>query len=277
MTDWRKLSKIDAHIHILPDEVHRAYPDLDDLFLHTDLQEYLAMMPELGIEKAVIMPLNDPWLMSMEFTVDAVHRNLAEMKKRCPGRIFAFADVDVRNTPEQSVAALRQAIDEYGLDGIKLHANNSGTVLDGEYNQPIFAFAQKRRVPLAIHCYPNSMDDLSTAKQVADVMARYPELTVIVCHMGAYQWEELLPTRAYVDMSAILPDYIRTFGVGQTCEILRRFGPERLIFASDYPDNRHLPPDDIYSAYFDALNQMDFTQEEAERIARGNITQLLRL
>ena len=74
-TNWRKLKKIDAHIHILPDAVHKANPNSEDAWLCTDLHQYRSMMDELRIEKAIIMPLNDPWLMSMEFTVDAVHQN----------------------------------------------------------------------------------------------------------------------------------------------------------------------------------------------------------
>lgn len=29
--DWKKLNKIDAHIHILPDAVHEANPDAEDV------------------------------------------------------------------------------------------------------------------------------------------------------------------------------------------------------------------------------------------------------
>ncbi len=273
--DWRTLKKIDAHIHIIPDAVHEANPDSEDVWAYADLRKYRQMIDGLSIEKAVIMPLNDPWLMSMEFTVDAVHRNLSEMKRRYPGRFYAFADVDTRNTPAESVEAIRKAISGYGLDGIKLHPNNTGIDLDSEYNQAIFAFAQEHKIPVAIHSYPNSVNDRSAAYRIVDVLEQYPELTVIVSHMGAYQWERLLPTRAYVDISAILPDYARTYGIRRTNEILRKFGSERLIFATDYPDNRFLQPEEIYSSYFDILDQMDFTQAEAERIAYGNIEKIL--
>ena len=93
--------------------------------------------------------------------------------------------------------------------------------------------------------------------------------------MGAFQWEQLLPTKAYVDLSAILPDYVRKYGIQKTNEILRQFGPERLIFATDYPDSRILQPDEIYESYFTILDQMDFTQAEAERIAYNNLSKLL--
>ena len=102
-----------------------------------------------------------------------------------------------------------------------------------------------------------------------------PDLKLIVSHMGGFQWARLRSIGCYVDMSAILPDYVRTFGIAKTNEILRAFGVDRLLFATDYPDNRVLQPDGIYNAYFDMLNQMDFTAEEAERIAYGNTKDLL--
>jgi predicted TIM-barrel fold metal-dependent hydrolase len=197
------------------------------------------------------------------------------MKQRYPGKFYAFADIDTRNTSAESVEAIRKAIEEYGLDGIKIHPNNTGVDLDSSYNQPIIAYAQENKIPVAIHSYPNTENDRSAACRIVNVLNEYPDLTVIVSHMGAYQWEQLLPTRAYVDISAILPDYVRTYGIAKTNEILRSFGADRLIFATDYPDSRILKPDEIYGSYFDILNQMDFTKEEAEKIAYGNISQIL--
>ena len=276
MLDWRTVKKIDAHIHILPDDVHEANPDSEDAWVHAaDLHKYCKMMDELGIEKAVIMPFNDPFLMSMEFTIPAVHKNLYDMKQRYPGKFYAFADIDTRNTPSASVEAIRKAVDEYGLDGIKIHPNNTGFDLNSDYNQSIFAYAHENKIPVAIHSYPNKEDDRSAAYRIVNVLKQYPDLTVIVSHMGAYQWEQLLVTRAYVDISAILPDYVHTYGITKTNEILRAFGADRLIFATDYPDSRSLQPSEIYDSYFDILNQMDFTKEEAEKIAYRNIERIV--
>lgn len=277
MVDWRTIKKIDAHIHILPDCVHQANPESEDAWLHSDIDQYCEMMDKFSVEQAVIMPLNDPWLMSMEFTIRAVHKNLYEMKHRHPGKFYAFADIDVRNTPAESVEAIQKAIEEYGLDGIKIHPNNTGIDIDSSYNHPIFAYAQEHKIPVAIHSYPNIDDDCSAAYRIGNVLKQYQDLTLIVSHMGAYQWEQLLSTRVYVDISAILPDYVRTYGIAKTNLILRKFGADRLIFATDFPDNRSLQPDEIYDSYFEILNQMDFTSEEAEKIAHSNILKILKL
>ena len=37
--NWRTLKKIDAHIHILPDTVHTANPDADDVWMYADLRQ----------------------------------------------------------------------------------------------------------------------------------------------------------------------------------------------------------------------------------------------
>lgn len=58
---------------------------------------------------------------------------------------------------------------------------------------------------------------------------------------------------------------------------MQKFGAERLIFASDYPDSRLLQPEEIYDSYFSILNQMDFTQAETEMIAYSNIEKLLNI
>lgn len=272
-TNWNTLKKIDAHIHILPDAVHKANPDSTDVWTYANIHDYLGIMAANNIEKAVVMPLNDPYLMSMEFTVDAVHKNLYELKKQYP--LYAFADVDVRNTPTQTVDALCRAISDYALDGIKLHPNNSGMAIDCDYNRAIFDFAEQRQLPVAIHSYPNTDDDVSAAKRIAKVVEAHPDLKLIVCHMGAFQWEHLLPLGCHVDLSAILPDYVRTYGIERTNELLRAFGTNRLLFATDYPDNRSLPPEEIYSSYYDALNRMDFTEEEATQIAYQNVKDIL--
>lgn len=253
--NWRTLKKIDAHIHILPDTVHTANPDADDVWMYADLRQYVQIMRENHIERAVIMPFNDPFLMSMEFTAGAVHRNLAEMKRRYPGRFYAFADIDVRNSRAETVDALCRAIDDHALDGIKLHPNNSGLALDSDYNCAIFAFAQERRIPVAVHSYPNAEDDLSAAKRIVKTAERYPDLKLIVSHMGAFQWERLLPLACYVDLSAILPDYVRRYGVEGTNALLRKFGPKRLLFATDFPASRSLRPEEIYTVYCNGVQR----------------------
>lgn len=170
------------------------------------------------------------------------------MKKRYSGKFHTFADVDAQNTPQRTVDAICHAIQALSLDGIKLHPNNSGIAIDSDYNRESFALAEQKKLPVAIHSYPNTADDVCTVRRIVRIKERHPGLQLIVSHMGAFQWEEPVPLDRFVDLSVILPNRVRTYGIARTNEILRAFGTECLLFATDYPDNCHLQPEEIYDS-----------------------------
>lgn len=39
LTNWKALKKIDAHIHILPDAVHEANPDSEDVWRSANIHK----------------------------------------------------------------------------------------------------------------------------------------------------------------------------------------------------------------------------------------------
>lgn len=50
---------------------------------------------------------------------------------------------------------------------------------------------------------------------------------------------------------------------------------DKLVFATDFPDSRCLKPKEIYDKYFEILNEMDFSPEEAENICRNNALKMI--
>lgn len=108
-------------------------------------------------------------------------------------------------------------------------------------------------------------------------MNRHPGLKVIVCHLGGFQWEDAVNLDAFFDISAILSDYADRFGIQKTNEILRAFGPEKLLFATDWPCSRSVAPDDIVMQYLAILDQMDFSTEEMHQIAHRNAEELFHI
>lgn len=277
--DWRELPKIDAHIHLLPCEVHEANPDADDEFSCAKQEEHVRIMNRYRIEQAVIMTFNDPFLMSMKFTADAVHQNLSEMCKAYPGRYFAAADIDMRSAPEESCAAIRRAFSTSCFRLIKLHPSNSGVNVDEEYNDAVAQLALELGMPVAIHSYPAETDraDPCAPTRIAAWLKRHPGMKAVICHLGGFQWEDAVDLDAYFDISAILPDFADRYGISETNRILRRFGAERLLFATDWPCSRSVAAPDIYERYFDILNRMDFSEAEARQIAYKNAKAVYRL
>jgi len=61
----------------------------------------------------------------------------------------------------------------------------------------------------------------------------------------------------------------------KTNEILRKFDTKRLIFATDYPDNRKLEPTQIYGECFKILNALVYSEEKAERVCKTNVLEFI--
>ena len=108
-----------------------------------------------------------------------------------------------------------------------------------------------------------------------NVIKKYPKLRISIAHIGGFQYEELIDLGLFFNISAILPDLVDKYGIEEANKILRKLDVEKLIFATDYPDNRKLEPSKIYDKYFEILSKMDFSEEEAEKICRLNALEMI--
>lgn len=280
MQKSKNISKIDAHIHLIPDDVIEAYRDYDGKFiLNGSVKDYMSLMKKYNIEKAFIMPFNDPAMLSMTFTVESVHDNLLEMVRQYPGILYCFADIDIRRDINDTLKELDRVFKHESFIGIKLHPTNTGYPIDGYYYEKIFEYAQANNIPLEIHSYPREglEDDVCSPGRIKKLLEKYPKAKLSIAHMGGFQFDELIGTNVYVNLSAILTDLVDRYGIEKANEIIRSFEIDKVIFASDYPDNRELKADDIYDKYFEILDKMDFNQEEMEKICRANALALFGL
>lgn len=278
MVNWREIPKIDAHIHLMPDDVIRANSGCGDIFVeYGGVRDYGNIMETYNIEGAFIMPFNDPYMLSMGFTVETVHSNLQQMAAFAPAKLRCFADVDIRKDISQTIRELEKVLSREAFIGIKLHPTNTGYPVDGAYYDRIFQFANENGILVEIHSYPREhlTDDVCSPTRIKNVLNKYPELKVSIAHLGGFQHKELYGLNAYFNISGILPDMVKRYGIEGANRILRRIGVDRLVFATDYPDSRCLQPNDIYETYFEMLSQMDFTYEEAERICRDNALKMI--
>ncbi len=275
MLAWKSVKKIDGHIHLIPDEVHKANSEAQDVFSKAKLRSYLEIMDRYNIEKAVIMPFNDPALLSMQFEISKGHENLWKILKEYPDRFYVFADIDPSNKPEKSLDLIKEAMENYAFSGIKFHPANSAIPIDSNYNDLLFEYAWEKKIGIAIHAYPNTKNDLCAVSRIRRVLSKYPKLKVMVSHMGFLEFEGLLDLDCYVDISAVLPDYVKHFGLKKTNEILRSFSVDRLIFASDWPCSRIIDSEEIYDEYYKILDFCQFSDQEIHKIAYQNILNFL--
>lgn len=279
MVDWKNLPKIDAHIHLMPEDVIQANQGYSDPFVdYGSVEAYRQRMETWNIRQAWIMPFNDPYMLSMDFQVETVHDNLRRMASAGGGKLRLFADVDIRREIGGTLRELERVLAWEETVGIKLHPTNTGYPVDGAYYDAIFQFAAASDTLVEIHSYPRGhlSDDVCSPSRIRRVLDKHPALRLSIAHLGGFQYEELVDLPVCCNLSAVLPDLVNRLGTEETNQILRRMGVDRLIFATDFPDSRSLKTEDIYETYFDILGKMDFSQEEAERISMGNALRMLR-
>lgn len=278
MINWKEIPKIDAHIHLLPYDVIKENIDCDDPFIKNgDVEEYINLMKKYNIEHSFIMPFNDPYMMSMDFKIETVHKNLKRMIEKYPLALYCFADIDIRKSIKDTLEELAKVINYKGFIGIKIHPSNTAYPIDGKYYDQIFKFAEENDILIEIHSYPREHleDDLCSPSRIKNVLNKYPSLRVSIAHLGGFQYKDLIGVNAYFNISAILPDLVNRFDVIETNKILRQLGVEKLVFATDYPDSRCLKSEEIYDKYFEILEQMDFTQKEAEDVCKNNVLKMI--
>ena len=122
-----------------------------------------------------------------------------------------------------------------GLAGIKLHPDFQHFAIDDPRMMPLYAAARELGLIFLIHL-GDPVSDASSPRRLAHVMKRYPDLKVIAAHLGGYsRWDEglkyLLDPPVYVDTSSS----IAHTGIEKARELIHAYGPERVLFASDYP------------------------------------------
>ena len=278
MVNWKDIPKIDAHIHLMPEDVIQANLGHGYVFIdYGSIDDYKKIMERYNIEMAFVMPFNDPYMLSMDFKVETVHSNMIAMAQKMPLKLRCFADVDIRKNINETLGELDKVMDKAEFIGIKLHPSNAGYPIDGCYYVKIIEYASKKDILVEIHSYPKEhlQDDVCSPSRIKNVLKKYPNAKFSIAHLGGFQVEDLYGLKAYFNFSAILPDYVNRFGIKRTNEILRLIGVDKLVFATDFPDSRCLKPKEIYDKYFEILNEMDFSPEEAENICRNNALKMI--
>jgi hypothetical protein len=182
-----------------------------------DQETFVAEMDEAGIEKTIIMGLtnrrfSDRW-------IEIPDKLIADWVKKYPDRFIGLAStypLDVTGrSDKKKVDAIEKAIKEYRLKGVKIHATYNWVYPNDKQLYPAYRKAEELDVPFYIHASltadlhePNAR--YSNPMLVEDVCADFPDLKIVVCHLGVPWTKELLFLmrkfpNLYTDISALCP------------------------------------------------------------------------
>lgn len=265
---------MDVHSHLITPEFLSALKQegrlMDEGFPLPgyDVKEHLHWMDEAGVQTSVLtLAAPQP---SSAVTIRQTNEAAARVKREHPGRFLFCAALPLPDVD----AAIREAVyslDTLKADGIKLATNVAGQYLGTPELDTLFKVLNERHAVIILHPHrpdpvnkqvmhqtPLAMQEYlsETTRAVANmitrnVLARYPQVKVVVPHCGAYlplavpRMRSLAPVMqakqmvSQIDWEANLAGLYYDLAGAHSPEVIRMLltitSPDHLLYGSDYP------------------------------------------
>ena len=265
---------IDVHAHLLPTEFVEALKSegrlMDEGFPlpKYDVENHLKWMDEAGVETSVLT-LAAPQPTSAD-VVRQTNAAAARIRREHPGRFLFCAALPLPDV-SRAIEEVKYALDTLKADGIKLATNVNGQYLGAPELDTLFSVLNERKAVVILHPHrpdpvnrqvmqqtPLAMQEYlsETTRAVSNmisrnVLARYPNVKVVVPHCGAYlplavpRMKSLTPVMqankmvGEIDWDANLAALYYDLAGAHSPEVIRMMltitTPDHLLYGSDYP------------------------------------------
>lgn len=285
--------KIDMHRHIWRREHFTSgglsvasYGDHD-----TDLGQFMRDLDEAGIDKAVVIPLDQTRFAWGKYKVPDIF--IRDFVVKHPDRLIGFsASCPLDERSKLNLSGLQEfetSVKDFGLKGLKLFPVYSWYYPNDTSVYPFYEKAQELGVPVMLHQAgtnaPFARMKYGRPIFLEDVAIDFPKLNICACHMG-YPWtEELFAlmrkcSNVWTDLAAI---FIRPTVLAWNLVLAKEYNIiDRVMFGTDYPFFK--PTKDMsnfVSAQFNTIADKagwpGLSQSEIDGILGNNARRFLRL
>lgn len=191
---------------------------------------------------------------------------VAELVKHLSGKVIGQYVPNVFEPPDIVKEKTEEAIRDLGFKAIKLHPWVSAFPLNHPMVYPVFDVAAKYKIPVLSH---SSRSEFCTPMLFADIATRYPEVPVIMGHMGKQHLHyDVLPVMR-------LAENIYLENSGSKLQILleeavKKFGAERVLFGTDGPH-------ELLPAYVARIEDLNVSEEDKEWIMGKSAAKIFKL
>lgn len=283
-TAGRQVRVVDAHAHIFPDDIGARREDWllrDDWFreLYQDPKSRLATVEDLiesmdsaGVDHSIVSGF--PW--SDEAHCRYHDEYMHHAVRRFPDRLSWLGIV----APGDRAVELAGWCFEHGAVGIGELNSDAQRVRWADCGRlaPLAEFCVAEDRPWLVHAsepvghsYPGK--GTATPDQIAALAGMFPALRIVAAHWGGgLPFYELMPkVKAQVERVAYdtaATTYLYDFQVFR--QALDIVGPEKVLFASDYPVLRQ-------DRLLERLQQLEWSADEAESVLSRSATHVYRL
>ncbi len=255
----------------------------------------IADMDEAGVDVSVVFPVDymlatdEPASGTPECVpIAEQNRIFSEIAKKQGKRLIHFVAVDPRR--KDAVALLENGVTEQGARGLKLHPT-AGFYPDDPVCYPIYKKAQELGVPVLFHTgtQPTPMKAKYSRPICVDgVAADFPDLKIIMAHVGHCWWEEAITLAGSKwNLSVDFSGWQRVFMVhpnkfyAMLRTALDEIGPWRVMYGTDNPYLKlMLPTSDWIAGVRAAVESKEFqffSKEEIDIVMGAAAARLLKI
>lgn len=240
------MKKIDAHAHI---GSFGGWAGVE-----ADADVLINNMEEYEIEKTVLCSSGPEFNEDTRLTFE-----------KYPDKFIPLAYLNPLEKNEESQRKIDYYIDKCGFRGIKLNPLKNAYVADTEALNPIMEEAEKRNLPVFIHC---GHPPYSLPWSIAFLAERFPRVKVVMIHMGhghgVYIDGSIKMARRFSNL------YLEMSGMPMGSKIKEAYeavGCNRIMFGTDTPF--HHPSVEIQKVLTCGLNE-----KEQENVFYNNVLRL---
>lgn len=232
---------VDAHVHVFPDLLFDAVWGWFDQFgwpiryrLYTDA--LLAFLFKRGVRHIVALQYaHKPGI-------------ARELNRYLAGLVRRYSAVTGLATVFPGEAGTREILETAfndGLKGVKLHSHVQCFRMDSPGMHAVYRICSERGLPLVIHAgrepkspaYACDPYEICHWTFVERVLEAYPELKLVVPHLGADEFDAYRRLQErfdhlWLDTTMMLADYLPV----EYPPDIGRLRPERLMFGTDFPN-----------------------------------------
>lgn len=253
---------IDADVHVTP---------LKDNELCTDYDHMIEAMDEAGVDKCRCQP-HPPYVKT---NLNLALKHVYEGTKKYPDRLLGFGWVDPSLGMDQARDTVKRCFEEYGFYGVKFNGSqNQYFADDPELVFPLVEeIAKYSGKVVAFHSACDAYERTHPYR-VMHVAQRFPELPVLMIHMGGAAVNDL--SVAAMEAAEACPNITLVGSDSNAASVLKaikRVGAYRVCFGSDAP----FQPMRVEVAKYHALLDGYITPEEKELVMWGNISRVMGL
>ena len=227
-----------------------------------------------NVEKAIVFALRYGDSIGIEGNDETTAAAVAKYADKFVG----FAYVDPRRA--DCMEMLRHGIEDLGLKGAKFGPIYNGVALADPRVAPVLEYLQRNNLPLTMHMGTtfarNAPVELGRAIHIEPVAMQYPDLTMIMAHMGHPWYEECVVVarkqpNVFCEVSALSYrpwQYYNILMCAQEYKIT-----DKVFFGTDFPFAR---VDESVEGLVNINDQLEGTKlprvsaETIERILRSN-------